>query len=452
MGVSGRTITNASSAHYAGLAASAGAFAQELDTIRGSAVATDLELQLIEDMSSALWANRNVDGQTPFQTPGTYEVQCRAVLAIVTACLAYYTAQGLSPNGSGGSAVIFFRPGMPTAAPCYETWSEVRDQINLSQGAITVIIVTLFGTATATGSTDCQGLTTFRPIQGIPDTSFSTTFTIADGAELIDPGEFCGNMMVEAHPTGTVDPITITEGLILRNGAFLRLLAGATRPFMRIAGEDVQTILCDQDGSFSTLAAQPVILLQGLAELILRITRCKLNQPATDTVAGAVGTTLTYTTDETVVLPATQTGMLGTIDRDLFFSGTVIAERNAAQIGPGAAGAAVAFTSSALDVQQSGLFEIHAGASVISSVPGEAITFQLLLQGVVITSSPAVIVNCDAVTGRAFCSLSWVTTTALAIGLSRTFAIQATPAAGTATIAASNGYILVKELPGAVTT
>jgi len=118
MTVSNRVISNPDSASYAGLAAVAGAWAQEVDTVWGATATTQLDISTIQEESEAAWQNRSPQTTALFQTPSTYANEVTAIIATVTAAEAYFAGQGITPSPAppifSGSGIPSFLAGVLT--------------------------------------------------------------------------------------------------------------------------------------------------------------------------------------------------------------------------------------------------------------------------------------------------------------------------------------------------
>ncbi len=115
MGVSDRVPSNPNASHYSGLAAVAGAYAQEFDTLWGVQATTDLDIQLMTTVSEALWQSRSPVASGLFLVPATYATDCNALIAMLHASNTYFVAQGVSPDlPASGGAIVFDGPAALT--------------------------------------------------------------------------------------------------------------------------------------------------------------------------------------------------------------------------------------------------------------------------------------------------------------------------------------------------
>jgi hypothetical protein len=109
MNVSSRSYSPSTlSAYYYNLAAVAGAFAQEFDTLyTASAIPSCVELSLLRDAIGSLWEEiapptesaRSLD-------PTTYTSMCNAILAMLTAASAYWVSQGIVAGPASALPVL----------------------------------------------------------------------------------------------------------------------------------------------------------------------------------------------------------------------------------------------------------------------------------------------------------------------------------------------------------
>lgn len=97
MGVSNRIPSSAVSASYALLAAQAGAWAEEFDTLWGLAAASSLDLSNIQSCSGAVWESRAPTPVAPFFTAATYAAEVASLVAIVQAAQTWFTGQAIVP-------------------------------------------------------------------------------------------------------------------------------------------------------------------------------------------------------------------------------------------------------------------------------------------------------------------------------------------------------------------
>ncbi len=102
MAVSGRVISSAVLADYAGAAQVAGAFAQAVDTAWGAVVSNAVENQAMGLACEAEWQDRSPLANTTNLTVATYTTTAAAICACVQSDRVYFAAQGITPL-TGGS-------------------------------------------------------------------------------------------------------------------------------------------------------------------------------------------------------------------------------------------------------------------------------------------------------------------------------------------------------------
>ena len=142
MGVSDRVPTDNNPSDYSGLAEVAGAFAQCFDQLYPGPVNT-LSVLTVEEICETAWQERSPNAQAPFLTPATYTPLCNALIAILQAGLAYFTAQGVSPNVPGGGSITrlsrFWYVDGGTTTPVVDQTGSIAAPFSTIQGAINAI-------------------------------------------------------------------------------------------------------------------------------------------------------------------------------------------------------------------------------------------------------------------------------------------------------------------------
>jgi hypothetical protein len=136
MGVFARQPTDVDPTKWAGAAATAGAWAQEFDTIwNGSAVNTMI-VQLIEQMSADWWASRASNTVSPTE----FSVPINALCAAIGAAGTYVVAQGVTPTPI---------PSNQTVSSAFTTTNDPNQTIatsaELKDEATTIIDVQIIG-------------------------------------------------------------------------------------------------------------------------------------------------------------------------------------------------------------------------------------------------------------------------------------------------------------------
>jgi hypothetical protein len=133
--VSGKMPTGGNPLSYTTAMNVVGAFAQQLDTVWGSVAAASLELQSIEEASESLFQNRAPVANASTTNPLTWDKECRAIIAMVQAAEAYYSANSLpNPSAAGGGSLVWRPDGLGDVA----TFDEVYDAITASKGNLTI--------------------------------------------------------------------------------------------------------------------------------------------------------------------------------------------------------------------------------------------------------------------------------------------------------------------------
>lgn len=116
MAVAEKVLTDEDPADYDAIAAVAGAFAQSFDTEWGMRPTTELDISIVEEECEGTWEGRYPKTTDPITgIPSTYTAQCKALIALVTSCEAYFTGQGIVPPVPGGPPGPPGPPGAPGA-------------------------------------------------------------------------------------------------------------------------------------------------------------------------------------------------------------------------------------------------------------------------------------------------------------------------------------------------
>lgn len=239
MGASNRFPRDSVAGDYVNLTKTAGAYAQQFDTLWGANNATTLDVDNITQLTAAAWESR-----APQSTnPADFALLCGALIAMVTQSETYFAGQGIppyvpAPAAAGGTLV--FKPGATGAtAPVFNDWSKL---VQLAK--------TLPGCTTVQVDTSAQG---FAPAV-IPAGTWSfpggLTFTaqnedavsFADGAHL-DPAmtlvRLMGAVTVSADGTTPVwTPAQAFNLILVTEGSGLN---GTTAPFFH-ANQGVSTL------------------------------------------------------------------------------------------------------------------------------------------------------------------------------------------------------------------
>lgn len=115
--VSGKIISDPSSADYMVPAAQAGAFAQAFDIAWGDNAFTSLTIELTFEACEGTWDRRSPPTNDPkYLLPATYTALCTAIVAVIQAGTSYFSNQGITPpnwnSGGGGGSTIPNPPGV----------------------------------------------------------------------------------------------------------------------------------------------------------------------------------------------------------------------------------------------------------------------------------------------------------------------------------------------------
>jgi hypothetical protein len=445
LGASDRQLTSDTAADYDGSAEIAGAFAQEFDTLWGTAPASDVAVEMAEECALAYWARRSPVPTARTILPATYETECAALIALITSAENYFNGQGIPTNGGAAGGAVFFRPGVATSPPYYETWDEIADLIDLNP-AIEVVVMSGGGAATVTRTVDCKGQTTFVGECAIynPVGTYSV-LDIGDGFQLQKPKRFTGMLRVTGTPTA-LSPITISNAaLLIDQAAVLRLANGAGVSLITVEGEEEASLVLDQNGTLQSLSgAHKCVNLKDLANLNIRMTRMLFADLDTDAISGEGGTSLFWEYDETITLP-TLTGFLGSGGPSAMAQSN---QRNNTAIATNFA-ATVTFEVQTVRVKTSGEFRISIGMCVTSDTNAKQLDFQLTKDGVVVASGPKISVVCDSVSKLAYAYIDWVISTNAAIHTAVTFGMKCTPVDGAVNVKIAdnlNCFGIVQEL------
>lgn len=104
MGASDRVPHDTNSVSYAGLAAIAGAFAQQFDATWNDATDPSLlDVYSAQQLSESTWQQRSPVASVQTLTPTEYAELCGALVAMVHAGETYFAGQGIVPPTSGGT-------------------------------------------------------------------------------------------------------------------------------------------------------------------------------------------------------------------------------------------------------------------------------------------------------------------------------------------------------------
>jgi hypothetical protein len=188
MAVSGRVNTDAVPASYDNTVKMAGAFAQEVDTLwvtLGPTPTTEADVELLAGACQGLWEGRLPVFDASAIAPATYDIPCRALIAICKSSHNYFTANAIPELGIAGLGI----------------YGDGSDGVAACDGVTIVTGLTLVGT-TYTANRDV----------------FFTDLTVSAGATLITNGfRICVNRVFHVH-----------SGFIHNNGKNAVTNAGGT--------------------------------------------------------------------------------------------------------------------------------------------------------------------------------------------------------------------------------
>lgn len=255
MSASNRFPKDPNASNYVDVAMIAGAFAQELDTLRGSAVPNVLELYLIESLTNQFWFSRAPLSSILNFTPTTYAKQCAVVLGLVQAGIAYFAAQGIVPptpgSGGGTTTSLVWQPGGTTGGNVYATPTELAAACKLLAGDVDISIDTSLGTASisAPGTYDF-GAGGARTFVGNPQVSFLTGVTIAAADIVLKGLTGLYDCLIVNNSTNASGVIQTTGQLIFRqNGqGGVQQNAGASPFFDTKSGGLLELYMAEEGG------------------------------------------------------------------------------------------------------------------------------------------------------------------------------------------------------------
>lgn len=138
MGLSDRQITDTDAAKYAGLAVTAGAFSQAIDTAWGDVKATTLlSVECMQQACAAYWQDRSPRATAQTSDAASYARPALAIIAAIDAAAAYFAAQGLTPPAIPGGISTF------ASIACRQSQNIVKfdpvqfDTVDTLQGTLT---------------------------------------------------------------------------------------------------------------------------------------------------------------------------------------------------------------------------------------------------------------------------------------------------------------------------
>ena len=229
----------------------------------------------------------------------------------------------LTPSLSGSyfQPAIIYRPGVPSSGTAVATWAEVAAQIAATQGATIVFLDPTFGVPNVDAITNCFSATRFQPLRLAPSLG-TNELVIDDGAQLIDPAIFAGNMNVHGAPT-TIPGVLMTQGspLFIREGAGFTQDVGATVSFIENTNAGFgQIVLLEGAVCINNEPTIPMALTVPLGFFVFA-TVLTFQQPVPTTlIGGGAGGTLFWLTDSTIVA-----------NQQTFYAGTQLNQRTSKQ-------------------------------------------------------------------------------------------------------------------------
>jgi hypothetical protein len=102
--ISAAATSDTAAGNYTLYAQMADAWGQQVDTLWGASAPTNLELDLIETGSSALWTGRTPPATDVALSPGNYTQTAEALIARVSQANAQVVSEGVDPNATGGGS------------------------------------------------------------------------------------------------------------------------------------------------------------------------------------------------------------------------------------------------------------------------------------------------------------------------------------------------------------
>ena len=140
MGASNRFPRDNVASDYASLVSTAGAYAQQFDTMWGANNATSLDIDNITQLTAAAWESRAPNSTKPTD----FAILCGALIAMVQQSETYFAGQGIPPfTPTGVGNTFIFRPGaVGVTAPVYNSWPQLMAAANQVPGPKTIQIDT----------------------------------------------------------------------------------------------------------------------------------------------------------------------------------------------------------------------------------------------------------------------------------------------------------------------
>lgn len=263
--------------------------------------------------------------QNPSPLDGYGKVFTKEVLGVVE--LFYQDDDGvitqITPLGSvpTGIASIVWRPGVPSSGSAVATWAEVAALISANQGALTVFIDPRFGVPHVDAVTDCFAATRFAPFSLSPSSGVNE-IVIDDGAQLINPAVFAGNMNVHGTPT-LLNSVSMTIGspLFVREGAAFTQDAGSTLSFVQNTNVGFgQVVLLEGAVFMNNEPTIPMVDTVANGFFVLATVLTFLQPVPSTMMGGGLGGSLFWLTDSTIVQ-----------NQQTFYLGTQINQRTSLQ-------------------------------------------------------------------------------------------------------------------------
>ncbi len=226
MGVSGKTPTSAVSTDYAGLATTAGAFAQKFDTTWNAVVPTTYQVEAIQEACEAAWQERVPPAVAPFITAAVYANEVAALIAVITAGSTYLAAQGVpDPIAGAPPGSYVYQPGGTARANVFTSWAALVTAVAATTGDLTIVVDSEFGPANFLGLPVANvpaGVWNFRPagttggislVGAITSGNFATVLQTAALASVQILGvKQISNLYVDNHTTNAGGLFPISDG------------------------------------------------------------------------------------------------------------------------------------------------------------------------------------------------------------------------------------------------
>ena len=206
----------------------------------------------------------------------------------------------LQSRGVGNT--IIFRPGAPTAAPYYATWSEIETEVALVDGDATLVFDNSLAPLVIPANANLDGHN-LLVMEGGNDNMVGggTIVTVMSGAKLRRIREVTGMIPQGIIHTPVFD-IANGSVLTLSFGAVLKLLPGSTAPFWAITPGFFGVLRADLGGGVDNSLAPTIPIIDataaaGFALIVTRLIQVKTAAPFNRVFLGAGATPITFIHD-----------------------------------------------------------------------------------------------------------------------------------------------------------